>query len=228
MDLLQLREKEIFEALKKIRDLRFAVIGGYAVNAYTLPRFSIDCDIVVKDIGELKKVERKLAEMNYIKTETSKLNIYCSGEFRRYEKKIKKGFKVSVDALIKDVLDRQTNATFSADWIFSNSKARILKGKTIQEALKLMIIDIDALVVMKIVSCRATDIRDVFMMINDIKDKDWIIQEVSKRTDFHNRLSKIKEKISSKQFKDGLQGVYGFIDEGLFNKHKSRVLELGK
>ena len=58
MEQLQLREKEIFETLKKIKKSRFVVIGGYAVNTYTLPRFSIDCDIVVKDHKELKKIEK--------------------------------------------------------------------------------------------------------------------------------------------------------------------------
>jgi len=53
MEPLQLREKEIFKTLKKIRNLKFIVIGGYAVNAYTLPRFSVDCDIVIKDRDEL-------------------------------------------------------------------------------------------------------------------------------------------------------------------------------
>jgi len=58
MEQLQLREKEIFETLKKIRKNNFVVIGGYAVNAYTLPRFSADCDIVIKDHKELKKIEK--------------------------------------------------------------------------------------------------------------------------------------------------------------------------
>ena len=53
MEQLQLREKEIFEMLKKIKKRKFVVIGGYAVNAYTLPRFSVDCDIVIKDNDEL-------------------------------------------------------------------------------------------------------------------------------------------------------------------------------
>ena len=42
----QIREDEIFKTLKKILKYSFVLIGGYAVNAYTLPRFSIDCDIV--------------------------------------------------------------------------------------------------------------------------------------------------------------------------------------
>ena len=42
--------------------------------------------------------------------------------FKRYIKEISKDFAVSLDILIGEVLDRQTNATFSADWIFENSK----------------------------------------------------------------------------------------------------------
>ena len=47
--MLQLREKEIFETLNKLKGLNFVLIGGYAVNAYTLPRFSVDCDIFLED-----------------------------------------------------------------------------------------------------------------------------------------------------------------------------------
>ena len=69
------------------------------------------------------------------------------------------------------------------------------------------------------VSCRAVDIRDIFMLVSDIKDKSWIKQEVCERYNFEERLLKVKEKIISAQFKDGLQGVYGFIDEVVFEKH---------
>jgi hypothetical protein len=58
--MLQLREKEIFETLKKMSKFNFVIIGGYAVNAYTLPRFSVDCDSVVKDKEDLKKIEKAL------------------------------------------------------------------------------------------------------------------------------------------------------------------------
>src|SRR3989344_900560 len=101
MDPLQLREKEIFETLKAIKDCNFVVIGGYAVNAYALPRFSIDCDIVVQDDPELEK------------TETGQSLPYA-GKFFRYEKKIDKDFKVGIDILFGSILDRQTNSTFTA------------------------------------------------------------------------------------------------------------------
>ncbi len=103
---------------------------------------------------------------------------------------------------------------------------RLLKGKTIIEKLKLRIINIDALIVMKLVSCRPADIRDVFMMLPNAEDKKWIKSEVSSRCDFKGRLSKIIEKISSKQFKDGLSGVCGRLDQKTFEKHEKAILFL--
>ena len=60
--MLPLREKEIFETLRRMEKFKFVIIGGYAVNAYTLPRFSVDCDIVVKDKEELRDIEEALVD----------------------------------------------------------------------------------------------------------------------------------------------------------------------
>ena len=226
MDLLQLREEEILLTLNKILKYEFVLIGGYSVNAYTLPRFSVDCDIVVKDKAELKKIEKELIKLGYKKVKSDS-HLSYHGKFLRYEKEIKSNFGVSVDILFDKILDRQTNSTFDADWVFENSKIREIKGKTVQKKLKLWAIGIDALIVMKMVSCRSTDIRDVFMLIPQAKDIDWIKKEISKKYDFKNRFGKIKDKVTSEKFKDDLQGVYGHIDKSVFEKHKKAVLEMG-
>ncbi|MEK6943292.1 MAG: nucleotidyl transferase AbiEii/AbiGii toxin family protein [Nanoarchaeota archaeon] len=225
MDLLQLREKEIFEALKGIIKCKFTVIGGYSVNAYTLPRFSVDCDIVVEDKDELKKIEKNLASLGYEKGNWRN-NLAYHGEFIRYEKELQPNFKVSMDILFNKIIDRQTNSAFDASWVFKNSKIRQVKGKTIPAGLRLRVINIDALIAMKIISCRITDIRDVFMLMPKAGNIEWIKQEVMSRCDFQNRFSKIKDKVSSGQFKDNLQGIYGRIDNALFEKHKKSVLSL--
>jgi|SRR3989344_45298 len=222
---LQLRENKIFETLKKLKNFNFVIIGGYAVNAYVLPRFSVDCDIVIKNNKELENIERELFKLNYYKSKNSEELSY-GGIFKRYENKIDKGFLVSMDILIKEVQDRQTNAIFSADWIFENSKIKILQGKTIIEELNVRVINIDALFVMKVLSCRLTDIRDIFLLVGHLENKKWVKEEISKRYSFENRLKKIKNEITSKQFKDNLQGVFGFIDPKLFEKHKKLILEL--
>ena len=96
MEQLQFREKEIFETLKKIKKRKFVVIGGYAVNVYTLPRFSVDCDIVIKDRKELKEIEESLFELGYYKEKNSSEEVPYEGNFERYEKELDKNFKVSI------------------------------------------------------------------------------------------------------------------------------------
>ena len=225
MDPLQLREKEVFETLKKIKKNKFAVIGGYAINAYTLPRFSVDCDIVVEDNAEIKRIEKVLEKSGYKKENKSNINLYY-GDFVRYGKEVYQNFGVSFDILISNVFDRHTKANFSAKWIFENSLMRLVKGKTITKQLKMRVINIDALIVMKFISCRTADIRDVFMLMPQAKDVNWIKKEISKRYEFKNRFGKIKDKITSAEFKNNLQGVYGYIDKNIFEKHKKAVLGL--
>ena len=221
-NLFSIREQEIFNILKKIKDCNFVLIGGYAVNAYALPRFSIDCDIVVKDSAELSNISKILVSDGYRKN-NPKGEFAYSGKFSRYEKIIEKNFSVSMDILIGDVSDRMTGAVFSAEWIFKHATDGHLNGKTIIEELQLKIIGIDALIAMKTISCRSTDIRDVFMMLPNAKDTSWIKSEINSRHDLNDRTAKILEKINSKQFKDGLSGVYGGIDQKLFDKHRKAV-----
>ncbi|MBI2575105.1 nucleotidyl transferase AbiEii/AbiGii toxin family protein [Candidatus Woesearchaeota archaeon] len=225
MGLLQLREKEIFEALKQIKACRFAVIGGYAVNAYALPRFSVDCDIVVGDHAVSRKIGSELGKSGYSEVKLDK-SISYDGKFVRYEKQIDKDFKVSMDVLIGEVFDRQTGCSFSSKWVFDNSGIRQLRGKTIAEALKLRIISIDALIVMKIICARLPDIRDVFMLMQNANDKNWIKEEISKRRDFEKALNKVKAKVTSVQFRNDLQGVFGYVDPVTFEKHKKAILRL--
>jgi len=224
-ELFSLREEEIFNTLKELKDCDFVIIGGYAVNAYALPRFSIDCDIVIKNENELRKIEKILLKIGYKKEKLAK-DVQYSGSFCRYDKTLDKNFAVSIDALISNVTDRMTEAVFAADWIFENSSIKLLKGKTIAEELKMRIINIDALLVMKIISCRSTDIRDVFMMIPKAKNTAWITSEIQIRYNFKDRMAKIIEKICSNQFKDGLSGVYGRIDQKTFEKHKNAIILL--
>ncbi|MBI3051713.1 hypothetical protein HYY74_04625 [Candidatus Woesearchaeota archaeon] len=225
MDLVQLREKEVFEALKHVNSRRFVVIGGYAVNAYTLPRFSVDCDIVVEDRAVSRKIGSTLEKFGYSGIKPDK-RLFYEGEFASYEKQIDKDFKVSMDVLIGEVLDRQTGCRFSYKWVFDNSAIRQLRGRTIAESLELRIIDVDALIVMKLICARLPDIRDVFMLMPRADDKEWIKEEISKRLDFGKAFHKIEAKITSAQFRNDLQGVFGYVDPKAFEKHKKAILSL--
>lgn len=223
-NLFQIREKEIFNIIKCLKNLNFVIIGGYAVNAYVLPRFSVDCDIVIFP-DEITEVINLLEKIGFKESQNTE-NLSYNGKFKRFEKEIQKDFSVSIDILIGEIMDRQTGSIFTADWVFENSKIRTLRGKTITEKLNVRIINPEALFVTKLISCRKTDIRDIFLLISEIKNFDWIKKEVSERISFEDRFKRLKEEITSKQFKDGLQGVFGYIDQKVFAKHQKIILNL--
>ncbi|MFH1915801.1 MAG: hypothetical protein ABIJ21_00920 [Nanoarchaeota archaeon] len=222
MGLFSLREAEIFQTLKDIKSCEFVVIGGYAVNAYTLPRFSIDCDIVIRDNDDLKKIIKILEKRGYVQSTSPALDQY-SGQFCHLETVLENKFQVSMDILIGSVTDRLTGSAFLANWVFEHSKIHPLRGKTIREELKLRIINRDALLVMKMISARQTDIRDVFMMFPQAENKEWIREEIQKRYDIQDRMEKILHVVNAKQFKDGLSGVYGMVNLPTFQKHQKAL-----
>lgn len=51
-------------------------------------------------------------------------------------------------------------------------------------------------------------------------------KEISKRYSLNKRFSKIKEKVTNIQFKNNLEGVYGYVDNKIFEKHKKALLGL--
>ena len=81
---LELREQEIFKTLKELINLNFVIIEGYGVNSYTLPRFSVDCDLVVKNQQDSEKIAKTLNKLGY--KEEAKSNAYTPyhGEFIRF------------------------------------------------------------------------------------------------------------------------------------------------
>ncbi|MFH1175068.1 MAG: hypothetical protein V1725_08115 [archaeon] len=222
---LQLREKAIFETLKKLENASFVLIGGYAVNTYTLPRFSVDCDIVVLDQKATAHIAKMMKDEGYDQVDTQARASY-GGTFSRFEKTLQNNFKVSMDLLTGSVHDRQSGSSFTAEWIFDHASKRKLKGKTIYDDVTLHIINLDALIVMKFVSARSTDIRDVFMLLPSAKNTAWIKQEVHARTDFKKRFELIKKKVTSPSFRNDLQGVYGSVNKTTFEKHVRAVLSL--
>ena len=227
MNLFQAREREIFETLRQLKGCDFALIGGYAVNAYTLPRFSVDCDIVLKDGAQAENIGKILTSLGYVK-EKNNVAVPYKGDFARYEKELEKGIKVSVDILLGAVVDRQSGVSFSAEWVFKNSHTRPLRGKTIAEQVSVKIIDVEALIILKFVPARVTDIRDIFMLLPLAKNREAIKRALASLVDFPSQFEKIREKIVSDAFRNNLQGVYGLVDGRQFERHKNAFLEFGQ
>lgn len=216
---LEEREKEIFDGLEKIAKYGI-LIGGYAMNAYTPPRFSVDCDIALKK--NVKHVEEILTKNGFEKTGHGKLQSPYAGEFLRFEKG-----KAFFDLLVGGILDRQSNAYFPYDFIEKNSKEKETVGRTITTRIKMKIANPEVLFIMKFASCRRQDIRDIFMLSNLKLDAEFIIATIKKeyKKTLPN-IEKIRKAVNDQKFKDALQGVYGLLPEVTFETTKNNLLKI--
>ena len=217
MDKLAAREKEAFGALEALTHSRceFVVIGGYAVNAYALPRFSVDCDLVVPKDGA-RKVGKTLLSCGFHRAPALKHTTYAN--FMRFEKEALLGLVAAFDVLMDEVHDRQSGTTFPAIWVFSNSSLVSLPAKTFAGQSRVRVISADALFVMKFCCARATDIRDIFMLCDKVEDWKWVKAEIASRVNFAAQHKKIMQKVSGTEYKKDLGGVFGYVEPAAFEK----------
>ena len=216
------REKFIFSLLEEIKGkVDFVVIGGYAINAYTLPRFSVDCDLVVKDKKAMLVLKKLLEPKGFSKKAIGALPGY-RGEFLSLA--VKKPVITTLDVLAGNVEDRITGTLFPAKLIFKHSTKRTIFGKSSPVRIDTRVADAEMLFVMKAVSCRKPDIRDVFMLASTKLDRKKILQIAKEVPIPEESIEKIALKVNSKGFKDSLQGVFGMLPEKQFETSKKKLL----
>lgn len=214
------REARIFSVLEKLSGENVILIGGYAVNAYVLPRFSIDCDLILEKSD--KRIDEILAKSCFKEVESGKLDTPYGGGFKRFE-----GFSVSVDLLVGGVLDRATKTFFPYDFILKNSKQTEVVGRTTPSKIRLSVASPEALFIMKFVSCRRQDIRDIFMFSGLKLDSDFITAEIKAGCgEALPNSKKIREIVENPSFKNSLEGVYGFVPENVFEGSKKNLIKI--
>ncbi len=218
--MLELREKEILKLLEKLKGFNFVLIGGYAVNSYAQPRFSVDCDIVVPNYDEASKIKNMFIKEGF-EVKTINPNIPYAGDFLCLVRSFNE-FVVPIDILIGHVIDRNTKLKFSFDSIYESSEERVLMGKASPVKIELRIAKPEMLIIMKLAASRKSDYRDVFMLFEKQLDQNSILAQI-KQYKLEQNFSKFKEFVSSKGFKDNLHGVFGKVDEKVFNHILTKI-----
>jgi len=213
------REAIILHVLEELsRDV--ILIGGYAVNAYVPPRFSIDCDLVVlKGVAGIKKV---LVKNGFEETERGEVP---HGEYIRF---VHKEEMVSFDLLVHAVLDRDSKVVFEGSLFTRYSRERITVGRANPIRISMKIADPELLFAMKFVSARRQDIRDIFML-SGIELNWGLIEELIKvKCDgelIKRKTTLIRAKIMGKSFRDGLHGAFGKIPDEIFDDCSSKLVK---
>lgn len=182
------REAEIIRILKIMASQSgdFALFGGYAINALTSHRFSVDCDIVVNSRG-MKELTAVLEKEGYKVAREEKQRIHGI-KMKKYVKPV--GFsKVSVEIFPNEVSSRQTDGVWSFDLIMKNSTK--LRSVGLTDSAEAMIPKRELLMAMKIHAGRETDLRDIAMLS---ERADWDkVKEFASCGD----LNKVKKQIES-------------------------------
>lgn len=216
--MLESREALILQTLMELpKDV--VLIGGYAVNAYVPPRFSIDCDLVVfEGVTEIKKT---LMKNGFEETEKGDVPY---GEYFRFARKKE---KVSFDLLLNSVFDRVSGIVFEGSLFKKYSKERVTVGRANPIRIKIRIADAELLFAMKFVSARRQDMRDIFMLSgtelnwNLIRD---IIKEKCSEKLLRERVKMIKAKVANKSYRDSLHGAFGKIPDKTFDRCISNLV----
>ncbi|HEX9845324.1 MAG TPA: hypothetical protein VGA92_02540 [Candidatus Nitrosotenuis sp.] len=205
---LTAREAEVIRILKVLgaKSSDFVVIGGYAINALTSHRFSVDCDIVT-DSKQMKEISKILADEGYkALSRVRKQSIY-GVKMKKYVKPVGTR-KVSVEVLPNEVSCRQTDGTWSFESIMQNSTKLRVVGLT--DSAHALVPKKELLMAMKTHAGRDTDLRDVVMLS---ERADWkAVKEFASR----GSIDKVKKQIESaiatiskQEFASALKAEFG-------------------
>jgi hypothetical protein len=196
------REEEVLRLIEIFTEnnLKFIVIGGYAVSTYK-KRFSVDLDIVIK-ASDILKFEKLLLKENYRLGYEKEIALLYGENFKRYSRKMN-DLPVDVDLLINGLVSRSTDASWSFEIIDKNIEKRKLDNLEFFTPIK------ELLISMKMHSGRLSDVRDIIaLMPCDIeKLKGFLL-----RGNLIKLKSSIKKQsifLNKKQFDDSFKGVFG-------------------
>jgi hypothetical protein len=212
------RERVALETLSRLPKHDVVLVGGYAVNAYAPPRFSLDCDVVI--LGNPEPIESELKNQGFEKSSTGDV-LY--GTYIRYESKAD---KVSFDLLVNSLVDSRTMIAFEGNLFDKYSAERRTVGRLATTMVTMRIVDPELLLVTKFVPARRQDVRDIFMLSStDIR---WDLVEELIRTKCPDAVIKsskstIRKIVGSAQYRDSLQSAYGRIPDEVFSRGKRNL-----
>jgi len=215
------REEEILEAVKHLSDETDAfskpqmmVIGGYALRAFIpFSRFTRDCDFAVKKkngwgIDFLKKILPDGFSVEHEEKRGSYGFMRCI-KFLRHEKN---RIKVSIDFMEGEIRGREEKDVIVID------KKMIKRREFVElviggEGVRIPVPCYTDYFIMKVVSCRASDIRDVAAMVLERgipESLDERVKEVLPHPEiFGAQLNRIISEIKKKTFLNSWRGIFG-------------------
>jgi hypothetical protein len=212
------KEQVVLETLAALPKENVVLVGGYAVNAYAPPRFSVDCDLVV--LRGAEEVEKALEQRGFQK-EDSGGSPY--GGFVRYSSK---DMGISFDLLVGSLVDNQTGVVLEGRLFEKHSAERRVVGRMAVSIVTMQVADPELLFATKFVPARRQDARDMFVLSGtrlDWRLTEQLIREKCSAELIKGRVSLVREITNARQFRDSLQGAYGRIPDERYARCKKNL-----
>ena len=231
-ELMNLREEEISKVIEQLSKQtdgfdkpKMILIGGYALRAFTsFSRYTRDCDFVLKksDGWNLDKIQKMLSKEMSAETFEKR----GSYGFLRCVKLLKAPAKISIDFMEGEVRGRTDGQVFCITEKFIQ-KAKKVKITIAEKTFEMYVPDYTDYLILKLLSARPSDIRDIATLIwkNSIP---YDLKEEVKKTLAHpeiieENLKLIISDISNKRFLDSCKGT--FITTEFTENIKEEVLK---
>jgi len=231
-EIMNLREEEISKIIEQLskrtggfENPKIVLIGGYALRAFTsLSRYTRDCDFVLKksDGWNLDKIQKLLPKDLTIDV-FEKRDSYG---FLRCIKLLKVGAKISLDFMEGEVRGRTEDQIFFITEKFLQ-KTKKVKIPIAGKMTEICVPDYTDYLIMKLMSARPSDIRDIATLIwkNGVPDN---LKEEAKKKLAHPEIMKknlklIQKDISDKRFLDSWKGT--FVTTEFTEKTREEVLK---
>ncbi len=220
---LEAREQESLELIRKLPLESYVLIGGYAASSYDFPRFSVDLDIVIS-----KKTQKRFAKLlqskkfKAVEIKAKAPKDKYEGNFQRFEKDMPKG---SVDLLINSVISRQTESSYSFEYLYKNSEIREIVGFSSNAKIRARVANREMLIALKANSMRLADIRDIVALCNAEINTEVICRHLKRcpRDKILQNFEVFSKTLNDPKHKDSLKGVFRMPDSIY-----ERVLERAK
>ena len=209
------REKTCFEILNSLGNIKYVLVGGYAVSSFDFPRLSVDLDIVIPE-SEISIIKNILEKIGFSKTEElSGFDRVYSGRFERY--KISAELPIAIDLLINSITSRQTKFSYSFDYLLKNSEIREIRGWGQTLKSKNKVADREMLLALKINSMRTSDKRDIIALCYFLPNIDKLFRHLKNCNKeiilFH--VNSLLTMLESDDYKDSTKGVFTISDKSL-------------
>ena len=234
-EIMNLREEEIGRIIEQLskqtegfENPKIVMIGGYALRAFTsLSRYTRDCDFVLKKIDgwNLDKIKKLLPKDLSVET-LEKRGDYG---FLRCIKLLKvngRSAKISIDFMEGEVRGRMEEQVFFITEKFLQ-KTKKVKIPIAKKMIEIYVSDYTDYLILKIMSARPSDIRDIATLIwkDGIPDD---LEERAKKVLAHpdileKNLKLIINDVSDERFLNSWKGT--FVTTEFTEKTKEKVLK---